>query len=97
MHRTHLSEYEGMIFVYRFSWFRGFWMKNVKIPLDIIFINKKLEVINICEAHVEKGIWYKQYWSKGLCRYVIECNLGFCKKHGIKPGTKISIQHQTKF
>jgi uncharacterized membrane protein (UPF0127 family) len=92
MNRDSLSEKSGMIFLNSLSWFRVFWMKNVKIPLDIIFVNKNLEVIMIHEAPVETGYFYKKYWSGGLCRYVIECNLGFCRKNDIVVGTKISFE-----
>jgi uncharacterized membrane protein (UPF0127 family) len=91
MHRDHLPLDKGMLFPFLFPWIRFFWMKNVKIPLDIIFINSKLEIIKIYEAPVKSGFFYKQYWSHGFCKYVIECNIGFCKKHNITKGTKIEI------
>ena len=92
MSRDSLSKNSGMIFLFSFSGFRVFWMKNVKIPLDIIFINKNLEVIMIYEAPVEKRFFYKKYWSSGFCKYVVECNMGFCKESNIVVGTKISIE-----
>lgn len=87
-----LNEDEGMIFCFSIPWFRSFWMKNVKIPLDIIFINRKYEIINICEANVENGFFHKLYRSRGFCKYVIECNKGFCRKHGINKGDKIKLK-----
>ena len=92
MNREHLPENTGMLFPFLFSWIRFFWMKNVKIPLDIIFINRHLEIISIHEAPVEKGFFYKNYFSKGFCKYVIECNMGFCKKHGIKTNARLKIE-----
>ena len=91
MNREKLHINHGMIFPFLIPFFRVFWMKNVKISLDIIFVNKKLEIINIYEAPVEKNIIPKFYPSKGLCKYVIETNIGFCKKNKIKKGTKIII------
>jgi len=87
-----LQSHEGMIFFFKFPWFRFFWMKNVEIPLDIIFINRKKQVLNYYEADVEKGILYKLYFSHGLCKYVIECNKGLCKKNKINKGSKIKIK-----
>lgn len=92
MNRDILPQNSGMIFYYFFSWFRVFWMKNVKIPLDIIFVDKNLKVIMIHEASVDNGFFYKKYWSGGLCKYVIECNRGFCKENNIMVGTSISIE-----
>lgn len=91
MNREVLSEKEGMIFTFFLSWPRFFWMKNVKIPLDIIFVNRHMEIIKIYEASVEKGFFYKMYCSSGFCKYVIETNIGFCKKNGIKTGDTVEI------
>ena len=81
-----------MLFEFTIAMHRFFWMKNVKIPLDIIFINRKLEIIFIHEAPVENGIFYKIYWSHGFCKYVIETNIGFCRKNNIKKRDKIKIK-----
>ena len=53
---------------------------------------KKLKITNICEAPTASGFFYKNYWSKGFCKYVIECNKGFCKRNKIKSGDKIFIE-----
>ena len=94
MYREQLAKNNGMIFDFKLPWPRLFWMKNVKIPLDIIFVNANLEIINISEASVETGLFYKNYWSHGFCRYVIETNMGFCKKNNISKGTKIEIKKE---
>ena len=96
MHRDHLASDKGMLFSFSLPWIRFFWMKNVKIPLDIIFINRHSEIIAIYEAPVESGFFYKNYWSHGFCKYVVECNMSFCKKHDIINGTKIEITSKTK-
>jgi len=91
MNRKILEENSGMIFPFAFPFIRFFWMKNVKVPLDIIFINRKKRIIAIYEAPVEKGFFYKQYFSRGFCKFVIECNIGFCKKNDIKVGDIIKF------
>lgn len=92
MHRSTLPENAGMLFLFWFPWFRTFWMKNVKIPLDIIFVNRNLKILNIYEAEVKSGLLQKTYCSHGLCKYVVEANKGFCKKHNVVPSTKIKIE-----
>ena len=91
MDRDELSKDKGMLFIFLFPWIRTFWMKNVKIPLDIIFINKDKKIIKIYQAPVEKRIAYRLYWSRGFCKYVIETNMGFCKKNGIVINDKIKF------
>ena len=94
MIRESLPVYKGMLFTFLIPWYRYFWMKNVKIPLDIIFVNSKLEIIAIHEAPIESGILLKRYSSQGLCKYVVETNQGFCKKNGISKGTRIEIKKE---
>ncbi len=89
MYTESLPNDEGMFFPFLLPWHRFFWMKNVKIPLDIIFINRKSEIIAIYEAPVEQGFFHKIYWSHGFCKYVVECNKGFCKQNNILIGNKI--------
>ena len=93
MYRESIEKNKGMLFPFIFPFQRFFWMKNVKIPLDIIFVNRNFEIIYIHEAQVEKGLLYKTYWSHGLCKYVIETNMGFCKKNKVKKRDKIKIEN----
>ena len=89
MNRISLPEDRGILFPFIIPGHRIFWMKNVVIPLDIIFINSKLEIIYIYEAPVEHGIFHKIYWSHGFCKYVVETNMGFCKKNNIFRRAKV--------
>jgi len=91
MYRSSLPMENGMLFLFWFSWFRIFWMKNVSIPLDIIFINAKFNVVSIYETSANVGIFKKKFWACGFGKYVIECNSGFCKNHYISSGTNITI------
>jgi uncharacterized membrane protein (UPF0127 family) len=81
-----------MLFPFWFSWYRLFWMKNVTIPLDIIFINKEFNIVLITEAPANVGMFNKKFWVLGFGKYVIECNRSFCKNHHISPGANIMIQ-----
>lgn len=57
----------------------------------MIFVKSKLKIIYIHEASVEKGIFYKTYWSHGFCKYVIESYMDFCKKMELKKDTKLKL------
>jgi len=96
MHRDFLPHDKGMLFPFHLPWIRFFWMKNVKIPLDIVFINRYSKIIEIYEAPIESGFFHKNYWSHGFCKYVIECNMDFCRRNNIKPGNKIKINSLKK-
>jgi hypothetical protein len=50
MHREHLPEKSGMLFVFQQSSPYGFWMKNTLIPLDMIWIDQNQKIIDIQQA-----------------------------------------------
>ena len=96
MFRGELSADEGMLFVYEYPHNVSFWMKNVLIPLDIIFLNETGAVINVEEADVEIDVPYEElrsYCSASPAKWVVEVNQGLCNLYGIDVGTNVSIEY----
>ena len=80
-----------MLFVYTYPSNYYFWMKNTKISLDIIFLDKNGKIINIHKKTkpLDSKIRYRPdsyYW------YVLETNEGFADKNNLIPGSIIDIQ-----
>ncbi|MBI4010047.1 MAG: DUF192 domain-containing protein [Candidatus Aenigmarchaeota archaeon] len=91
MFRKSLPENEGMLFIFDKEDYYGFWMMNTSIPLDIIWINKDMEIVHI-EKNVQPcGILCPIYKSKEKAIYILEVNAGFVKKHGIEVGHFVEI------
>lgn len=91
--RTSLNENSGMIFVFPKDSTPVFWMKDTKIPLDIIWI--KDGVIVGIEKNVQPEIGIhdsslKKYTSPKKIDYVLEVNGGFSEKNNLKPDQTIS-------
>ena len=81
MFRAHLCENQGMMFLFHTEQPLGFWMKNTLIPLDIIFISEKLEVIS-AQTRVPpcKQDPCPVYRSEKPAKFVVEVNAGFVEK-----------------
>ena len=47
MNRTYLNEDAGMLFIFPTPQQQSFWMKNMRIPLDIVFITADNHVLEI--------------------------------------------------
>lgn len=92
MFRKNLDKNKAMLFISDNEKIRNFWMKNTLIPLDMIFIDKNLNIINIIEnAQPCTKEPCQAYSSSKPAKYVIETNAGFAKENNITQGQKISI------
>ena len=90
--REFLEENKGMLFVFPEESMPGFWMKDMKFSIDIIWINKNLEIIKIDKNQLPCG--------ENTCvilhpvsniLYVLEINSGLSEKHGFEIGNRISL------
>ncbi|MCD4756406.1 DUF192 domain-containing protein [bacterium] len=85
--RRYLGDYDGMLFVFEKEVDNPFWMKDMLIPIDIIFIDSKGYIVDIkvdeqpCDA-----TYCPQIYSKDPYRYVLEVNAGFCEENEIEIG-----------
>lgn len=91
--RISLDENSGMIFVFSKNSKPVFWMKDTKIPLDIIWINDN-KIIGIDKnVQPEPNVVdskLKKYQSPFEVDYVLEVNAGFSDKNNIKLDQTIS-------
>ncbi len=87
MFRDKMDQNQGMLFVFPNEEVQSFWMKNTILPLDIVFVNSKMEIVKIQKNAVPYS--EKSLQSFKLARYVVEVNAGYCDKLGINEGDKI--------
>jgi len=90
MFREMLEENSGMLFVSGEEDNQIFWMKNTLIPLDMIFINKNMEIVDIKNAVPCSEEPCELYKSSKPAKYVLEVNSGFTAKKGIRTGNHIA-------
>jgi len=91
--RESLAENSGMLFVYDDYNIRSFWMKEMKFPLDIVWI--KDDVVAGCSEKVQildKNGHISRVLSLDEVNYVLEINSGLCAKYGIKKGVKFDTK-----
>jgi uncharacterized membrane protein (UPF0127 family) len=89
MYRRSMQDSCGMIFIFNDEEEQSFWMKNTYIPLDIIYVSAKKEIVSVaadCRPLSEESIP-----SGGKAKYVVEVNGGYAAKHGVKKGDKIDF------
>jgi len=88
MYRDSMPQDHGMLFVFDAPQRLKFWMKNTRIGLDIIFLDKDLRVVQVEHA---KPLDENNVGPDSPTQYVIELNAGAADKLGLKTGDKIEI------
>ncbi|HOW35109.1 MAG TPA: DUF192 domain-containing protein [Candidatus Omnitrophota bacterium] len=85
--RTSLDKNSGMLFVFPGPDVVRFWMKDTKIPLDMIWMDEDKKVIFI-ETDVPPcpGDSCPTYGPLAPSRYVLEINAGCARRLGISVG-----------
>jgi uncharacterized membrane protein (UPF0127 family) len=91
MGRENLNDDEGMLFVFEEEKEHDFWMKNMIISLDMIWIDSDGKVV-----HIEKQVPPCEenciiYSSSIPAKYVLELNSGSAKRLSIENGIEIQL------
>ena len=81
MFREKMDSSQGMLFIFPNEEEQAFYMKNTIIPLDIIFINAKKQIVKIYKHTTPFS--EKDLPSFKPVLYVIEVNSGFTDKYNI--------------
>jgi uncharacterized membrane protein (UPF0127 family) len=78
----------GMLFVFEQADRHGFWMKDMRFPLDILWI-KGNEVVFVAENVPMEPL--KTLRPPVEADKVLEINAGLAKQYGIHPGSRMKI------
>ena len=85
MFRKTMGTNEGMLFIFDDPRQQCFWMKNTLLPLSVAFIADDGSVVNIDDM---KPQTLDSHCSTKPVRFVLEMNVGWFDKRGIKAGSK---------
>lgn len=87
MYRNSLGKDQGMLFVFKDMQRRSFYMKNTKIPLDIIYFNTEKEIVSIQKN--AKPMDETSLPSEAASQYVLEVNAGLSDVWKLENGDRI--------
>ncbi len=92
--KDHIDENEGMLFVFQKSGNLKFWMKDMKFPIDIIWLDEN-QVVRYIMPNLTPCRSYSlcpNYGPDQKMRYVLETTSGFAARHHIVINeTKVQI------
>lgn len=89
-----LNENEGMLFIFESPQKYSFWMKDMKFPIDIIWINSTGKIV-----HIEKNLSpcylllpCPSYAPNNDSLYVLEVVSNFTNKFGVSVGDSVESE-----
>ena len=90
-----ISENQGMLFVFDTPDYHSFWMKEMKFPIDIVYINgdKVTTVIENAKPPTDSDGSLEIYQPEDKSDKVLEVSAGVAKKYNIKKGTTIKVEN----
>jgi len=74
MYRNSMENSQGMLFIFPDSDYRSFYMKNTKIPLDIIYLSENKTIVSIQKN--AQPMDESSLPSEAPAKYVLEVNAG---------------------
>lgn len=87
MFRKTMGTNEGMLFVFEEPRQQCFWMKNTLLPLSVAFIGDDGTVVNLDDMKPQS---LDSHCSTRPVRFVLEMNVGWFDKRGVKAGSRFA-------
>jgi uncharacterized membrane protein (UPF0127 family) len=85
--RLTLNQKSGMLFLFQTLDRHPFWMKDMLIPIDMVFFDESWQIILI-ESKIEPNTFPKVFGNKVMSKYVLEINALEAKIFDLKIGDK---------
>lgn len=89
MYKRSMPPDQGMLFLFADEAPRSFWMKNTYIPLDLIFIDARHQVVGVVQ-HAEPLTTTPRFIATPA-QYVLEVNAGFAQRFRVDQDTLVSF------
>lgn len=93
MNAKSLSDGVGFMAVFDRAGRYGVWMKNMQIPIDVIWLNSQYKVVDIKQnaqpCHTEKC---EVFMSSTSAQYVLELNGGWVTRYGLSFGDCVTVE-----
>jgi len=93
MFRDDMAANHGMLFIHDTEAPQAYWMKNTKIPLDILYFDHQRKLVSeqLNVPPCSGGDRCPPYPSEGAALYVLELNAGTAEASGVKDGDELTF------
>jgi uncharacterized membrane protein (UPF0127 family) len=92
MYRKHVPDDFGMLFIHEEEGYRSMWMKNCFVSLDLVFLNKNKQVVDMyINVPPCKNEPCDTYPSRIPAQYVLELRANRAKELNLKIGDTLTF------
>ncbi len=88
--RASLAEGQGMLFVFPEDNTQGFWMKDMRFSIDIIWLSADGKVVTI-KPDASPDSYPEVFYPTAPVRYALEVPAGFAARHGVILSTIVKL------
>ncbi len=79
-----------MLFVFDEPGKHGIWMKDMRFPLDIIWIDNNLRIVDI-KKNISPDTFPEVFEPKSDATFVVEVNAGFAERNDLMIGSELVL------
>jgi len=85
-----LRDFEGKLFIFDVEDYYGIWMKDMLIPIDVMWFNNDLRLVHI-ERNMTPDTFPDSFTSDEPARFVLEMNAYFVDSLKIQEGSRLIV------
>lgn len=86
--RSELRRNQGLLFAFDKMEAQNFWMKDMLLPIDMVFIDNNWRIVLI-ESNLQSNTFPKTFGSSVKSQYVLEINALEANTYGLKVGDQV--------
>jgi hypothetical protein len=92
MFREKIEEDQAMLFLFEDEDIHSFWMKNMRFPIDILWLDKEKTIVHL-EVSVPPCLREPcpSYAPATPAAYVLELRSGFAERHGLRESDRLEF------
>lgn len=91
--RQTLYHKKGMLFAFEKNTVQTFWMKDMLIPIDMIFFDENWKIVLI-ESDLQPNTFPKTFGQGVKSKFVLEINAGESQNFGLQVGDQASFSNK---
>ena len=88
--KSFLPDNTGLFFIFDNPGYHGIWMKDMRIPIDIVWLDDSLQVVHL-EQEISPNTYPEVFKPNKKAIYILEVPSGFIYKNSIKIADQMTI------